>query len=530
MDNFITCIDILHLPDFAAADTGERLIELAGGPSGLIAGDIAVKLRGGEVSVTADSTPLKFLRLRWHGRFAPGTHCLGDAVERGYGNLGWLPLIPHRFMPWYFIASDGARSAGFGVSTGPDALAFWQCDAQGITLTLDVRCGTHGVVLRGKTLSARLACASDGGENPFYFAKRFCRLLCAAPLLPEKPVYGGNNWYYAYGRSSSDEIIEDSKITASLAENLENRPYMVIDDGWQQLAPGVGASGRPYREGNGKFPDMAALADKMRACGSIPGIWCRPVWTLDAGDPDRIRSARDRECLDLTEPETHALIASDIDRLTAGWGYGLVKYDFSAYDTFGVWGMLPEDYLNLPGDWAWHDGSVTNAQATKALYRTVYEHSHGAVIIGCNAVGHLAAGYIHLHRSGDDTSGIDWERAYLMGVNTLAFRLPQNGAFFAADPDCVGISGAIPWDLNRRLLKLFSASGEPLFVSVKPSELTPEIRRDLREAFSLAAAQTDTLEPLDWFSTTHPTKYLHNGESLDFDWLPAGGFRSTYRR
>lgn len=524
-------VDIMCLPDFAAADTGERYIALTRTETGFFAGDIAVELRSGKVTVTADKTPLKNVRLRWHGSTGEGVRCLSDAVERGYGNLGWYGLMPHRYLPWYTILSDGTRSAGYGVATGPDMLAFWQCDAQGITLTLDTRCGTRGVTLGGITLSAQLiAASSDEGENPFAFACRFCRMLCPSPLLPEKPVYGSNNWYYAYGKSSEADILTDSEVVARLTEGLANRPFMVIDDGWQQLAPGVHASGRPYYTGNEKFPDMAALADIMRARGVRPGIWCRPIWTLDERDGEGIRSARNREYLDLTVPETLEIVASDIDRLTAEWGYELIKYDFTAFDTFGVWGFTPEDYLHLPGNWSWHDGSVTNAQATKTLYKTIYEHSHGAVIIGCNVIGHLAAGYIHLHRSGDDTSGYDWERSYLMGVNTLAFRLPQHNAFYLADPDCVGITGAIPWEYNRQLLQLFAASGEPLFVSAKPSELTPEIERDLRAAFAAASRAEDTLEPLDWLYNTHPAKYLHNGMPAEFSWLPPGGFRGVYKK
>lgn len=156
-------IDILNLPDFAAADTGERYIVLTRTDTGYAAGDIAVELQSGKVTVTAGKTPLKFVRLRWHGSTGDGVRCLLDAVERGYGNLGWYPLMPHRYLPWYTILSDGTRSAGYGVATGPDMLAFWQCDAMGITLTLDTRCGTRGVILGGKTLAAQLVSATDEG-------------------------------------------------------------------------------------------------------------------------------------------------------------------------------------------------------------------------------------------------------------------------------------------------------------------------------------------------------------------------------
>ena len=48
------------------------------------------------------------------------------------------------------------------------------------------------------------------------------------------------------------------------------------------------------------------------------------------------------------------------------------------------------------------------------------------------------------------TSGVEWERTRNMGVNTLAFRLPQHRAFFDMDADCVGITGKIDWNKNRQ--------------------------------------------------------------------------------
>jgi alpha-galactosidase len=36
-----------------------------------------------------------------------------------------------------------------------------------------------------------------------------------------------------------------------------------------------------------------------------------------------------------------------------------------------------------------------------------------------------------------------------MGINTLAFRLPQHGAFFASDPDCAAHTGQAPWEFDR---------------------------------------------------------------------------------
>ena len=58
-----------------------------------------------------------------------------------------------------------------------------------------------------------------------------------------------------------------------------------------------------------------------------------------------------------------------------------------------------------------------------------------------------------------------------MGVNTLAFRGAQHGAFYVADADCVGVTNAVPWALNRQWLDLLARSGTMLFVSLAPDAL-----------------------------------------------------------
>ena len=64
--------------------------------------------------------------------------------------------------------------------------------------------------LAGRTVkAATVVCASYEGISEFEAACRFCSAMCGDPILPKKPVYGGNNWYYAYGKSSRSEILGD---------------------------------------------------------------------------------------------------------------------------------------------------------------------------------------------------------------------------------------------------------------------------------------------------------------------------------
>ena len=109
-----------------------------------------------------------------------------------------------------------------------------------------------------------------------------------------------------------------------------------------------------------------------------------------------------------------------------------------------------------------------------------------------------------------------------MGVNTLAFRVGQNNAFFGADADCVGITGSIPWEQNRKWLRALSRSSSSLFVSCKPGVLNESQLEELREAFKAASVQKDEFIPLDWMESVSPQKYLINGKIEAFEWLANG--------
>src|SRR6202041_1762159 len=114
--------------------------------------------------------------------------------------------------------------------------------------------------------------------------------------------------------------------------------------------------------------------------------------------------------------------------------------------------------------------SQTNAELIAGLYALIREAAGNDVVIdGCNTVGHLGQGVFDMQRIGDDTSGHQWERTRRMGVNTLSFRLPQNGIFFTIDPDLVGLTGAVPWEMNRQWLDVLARSGAATIVSSAPN-------------------------------------------------------------
>jgi hypothetical protein len=119
-------------------------------------------------------------------------------------------------------------------------------------------------------------------------------------------------------------------------------------------------------KGNRKFPDMPALAAEMKSLGVRPGIWMRPLLTSE-NVPESWRFPRGRPCedsgdnpLDPSVPEVLEQVRTDIARL-AGWGYDLIKHDFSTFDIFGQWGVNMRTQMTNNG-WHFADRSKTSAE------------------------------------------------------------------------------------------------------------------------------------------------------------------------
>lgn len=458
---------------------------------------------------TPKENPLR-LHVRW--TLSPGSKLrfLGDAWERSYGDLAFRHMEPDDILPWYVVATDGDGSYAFGVKTGPAALCYWQIDPQGISLWCDVRNGGRGVQLKSRELHiADVVSQAYPEQSPFKAAQAFCKVMCDKPRLPKFPVYGGNNWYYAYGKSSEQDIIHDTERISRISSVLSNRPFMVIDDGWQ-LNPTAG----PWRSGNKDFPDMAGLALAMLRMDVKAGLWTRPLFTRASVPSSMLLRPF---TLDPTNPEAAALIEEDM-RTLVSWHYQMIKHDFSTYDLLGRWGFAMNSEIT-DSDWNFQDRSRTNAEVIRDFYALLRKAAGETMLLGCNTIGHLAAGLFEVQRTGDDTSGRDWSRTRKMGVNTLAFRMPQHNTFFAIDADCVGLTPEIAWSENRQWLDLLANSGTPLFASIDPKALGNDQFSALQLAFRTASRPQPTAEPLDWLTNNEPEHWLAQSRELSYNWF-----------
>jgi alpha-galactosidase len=524
-------VDVRRPPDLVRVFGADGELPVHATPDGLWAGHGVVVGTVAEpdhlaVRLTA-SVGVCRIQLRWHGDPGTDVRYLGDHWERGYGDLEWRGEVAERVLPWYLLThrtepgvedagGAGGRTHGYGVRVGAGALCFWTADRSGLSLWADVRSGGRPVQLRGRPLAVADVVGRPGvaGESAFQAQQALCRALCPRPLLPDHPVYGTNDWYAHYGRNSLEKIARASDRISRLSPDHANRPYSVIDDGWSQGGLGLG----PWF-GNEHFGDMAEVADRLRDLGVRPGLWYRPL-TCMPGVPAGLRMAHNG-CLDPSLPEVLDLVAGHVRRM-AGWGYQLIKHDYTTWDVLGRWGFAMGATVTDDG-WGFATADRTTAEVLLGLYRALREAAGPVLLIGCNTVGHLAAGLVELQRIGDDVSGVSWHRTRRMGVNTLAFRAAQHGTFFAADADIAPVTPGLPWPLARQWLDLLAASGTPLFVSVPADLDDPAVLDVVGAALARAARPAPLAEPLDWLHTRSPARWRLAGGERSFDWNAAEG-------
>lgn len=517
-------------------DDGEH--ELQPGPSGSYSWqEIRVKLYDDpgtmRVEINCPAQALHHVRLLWNyplqkGVALPtGGTVLGDQWERTYGDSGFYPASFEKKMPWYCIAQDRGKASCFGVRTGCSSMAYWQAGDGKLQLTMDTRSAGVGVQLGDRLLRVAeiVFTRTIGTENVFATARRFTRMLCEKPRLAALPVYGINDWYYAYGNNSPELILKQTALMTELAPDTNNRPFSVIDAGWAHYSPSLPGDccwQDDFSRPNDKFKDMGKLAGDIRRLGMRPALWMRPLCAADDDPKSRLLPAipgRDNPKNPVLDPSIEENIARIRRNFSAykEWGYDMIKHDFSSFDILGKWGFQMTDGITPPG-WRFSDNTRTTAEIILHLYRSIREAAGNMYLIGCNTMSHLAAGIFELNRVGDDTSGKEWDRTRKMGVNTLGFRMIQHGHFYAADGDCVGLTNQVPWDKNKQWMQLLAGSGTPLVISAQPDALGAEQKQTIRKCFALAARPLPPGEPLDWLTTLLPREWKLNGETRHFDW------------
>ena len=439
----------------------------------------------------------------------------GEGLKAG---CAWVPVGSGKTVPWYVLVNGGGKTYGFGVEVQPRAMCAWRVEPGKVELLLDLRAGGQPLELDGRTLEACkvVRCESAPGESAYATGRRLCGLMCPNPRLPKAPMFGFNDWYAAYGCNTATNFLADAAFVVSLCKGCAEKPYVVMDDGWQKFSPpeveritGRFDSGYgPWEESSRAFGmDMTTFCDRIAALGAYPGLWYRPL-------------CMEGKMCDPSDPAVLERIRADILRFRE-WGFRFVKIDYLTFDWCGHFKGFDEDGRLIRDGRRWKDMKHTTAETVVRLYRTMREAAgDDMVILGCNAVNHLCAGLFEASRVGADTSGKKWEQTKRNGVGAIAFKGIENGTLFAADPDCAGLAsaGAIPWEKNRQWIDLLSRSGMPFFISWRRSLADDAVREALAVAFRRASQTRRTAEAQDWFSTSTPVRWITADGLHTYDW------------
>ena len=528
-------IDILRDPDnikIMTEDTPFRFEEGAANEVNVKL-DFAVKHNALFVIIEPTTEKVKWIRLRWHGDFSKVRSVWHDGFERGdhmyVADTTWSALRPQEMMPWNFaVLTLNNVLHCYGVKTGVNSFCYFQCDRSGITLWIDVTNGSGGFSPKEPFVATEIVCQKGvEGEIPYRAMQKFCKVMCDKPNLPKEPVFGFNNWYWAYGKTNQDEVLNEAKFLSSLCSgDFPSKPYMVMDDGWQ-IDCRKGYNGGPWDRTNDRFPSMQKMAEDINKAGCKAGVWIRPLLTHDNVPDEAIYKSnftKNGNVLDPSHPYTIQKVSQDISRIH-DWGFDLIKHDFTTTEIFGrgniptlSWpGMLnPLDY---PAVSEMFDQTRTNAQIIRDFYRAIQNAAKGSVVIGCNTIGHLVSGIHEVQRVGNDTSGRVYELTVRNGIHAM-MRMPQNETFFRLDADCAAFTDMVPAKFNLDFLEAMAITGTTTFASVSPGILKEKEAQRMSEIFRIAA----TIKPSgfatveDWDRTSAPAEFMYCGKLKIYDW------------
>ena len=481
-----------------------------------------------KVIVYPSGAPVKFLKLRFRADMKAVESVYGDQWERSSHGafLEWRSVMASRALAWFCFAKTHDSIACYGVKTGADCFAYWQIDPHGVTLFLNLCSGSRGVDLKAPLVACEVTeLFSDKDESAYSVAKRFSKMLCDKPVLPKEPIFGVNNWYWAYGNISKESVLHETDYLLKMCSGTTHRPYMIIDDGWQKsrtYGPGAYIGG-PWEAGE-RFGSMADTADKIHEKGAKCGIWFRPLLTRgEVPKEARVSEASGGIIMDPTHPYTKEQVFNDTRRIRE-WGYDLVKHDFTTWDVMGLHPLTSERHTTImvADGYDYYDKTITTATAIKNLYKTIADGANGAEIIACNAIGHLSAGIHSIYRVGGDTSGRSFEWTRVNGVNSM-MRLPQNDTFYRADPDCAAFTDRVDHVINLDFLEMCAITGVTTLASVTPDSLTPDELKRINKIFKIADKDECRYEIENYHRNSNPEVFVSADKKhrVEFNWESA---------
>ena len=523
-------INLLRKPDFVYGATDASSLRFEEDDNGVdcpVQYEYKIEKDSAKIIVYPSGSPVKYLKFRFSGDFSRVDKVYGDQFERQSfkAYLEWRSVMGSRILPWFCYVVADNRMACYGVKTGCDCFAMFQVDTHGVTLFLNLCNGNDGTDLQEPLLACEVVqLFGKEGDDEYDLAKSFAKKMCDNPVLPKTPIFGVNNWYWAYSHISFESVCQESAYLQEMTMGCKNRPCMIIDDGWQKnRIAGRGHYIGGEWEANDRFNDMRKMADEIRKRNQKAGLWFRPLLT-QGNLPQGVAYADYAMgvVMDASHPYTLETVYQDAKKIR-DWGYEVIKHDFSTLDITGL-ALTSDrhDYLLCKEGYRFFDKTKTTATIMKNLYKAIQLGAGDADVIGCNVIGHLSAGIHSTQRTGNDSSGRSFELTRRHSVNAV-MRLPMNNMFFNVDPDCAAFTDMVSADINLDFLEMCALTGMTTLASVTPNILTDKEMQRINEIYKMADSGKYEYGIVNFTKTANPEIFISKDKKTirEFDWSKA---------
>lgn len=370
-------------------------------------------------------------------------------------------------------------------------------------------------------------------DAPFESLDLFARAAGTAngvtPFKFHVPAFW-DTWYSRHSEKISEEIVLAN--LDAVAEKLA--PYGMntfeIDAGWQD--------NRGDWQPNERFPrGMKFVADAIAAKNLTPAIWIapfliekgssiyrdRPDWALDLDTYGQNLISKDVFALDISNPDAKEFLRALVRRITAEWGFKMLKVDFT--------------YFSLAGKKYFERGR-TRVEIFRDAFRLIREAAGPDVyILAVGVPVGIHAGLVDGMRTGLDNSP-NWgeESGYavqgtLPSYRDMIRRFFLNGAVWNNDPDAIytgeeatSARWSRPPQPANELIAWISAvglSGQIVELADAPAELDADRLRLVR---SILPVYHKSARPIDLFVKDAPEILDLEIEAPFGDWHVVGLF------
>ncbi len=493
-------LSVLRQPDSVYGATNDTPLRFEEKPQDVcpVKYDYIVSNGVGKLTVYPSGSPVKYLKLRFRGELNFVDKVYGDQWERSglQAFVEWRSVMAHRVLPWYTYLIGDNTMACYGIKVQPNAMCYWQVDTHGVTLFVNLCCGNEGTDLKEPIVACEVVeLFGNKDEDPYKVAQKFSKTMCDKPVLPKQPIFGVLDWYWAYGDTSEEIILEETDYVMKMCDGTKHKPYVIIDEGWQKFRSCNPPNyckptyiGGPWDAGNEKFPNFDKMPEKIHQKGALAGVWYRVLQTMGYIPEDAVLYKKDGAVImDPSHPYTLKRVYDDAKRFS-DWGFDLLKQDFTTCDAMGIHNFSSEkqSISMVKPSVKFYDKTKTTAMIFKNLYNVIQDgFGRDKEVMACNTFTHLTAGIHSINRVGNDNSGMAYEWTRRDGINSF-LRLPTNNIFYCNDPDVATFTDKTPIKVNLDFLEACALTGMATFSSATPGILSEEELKRINRIYKIA--------------------------------------------